>query len=73
MCQYCPKRFIAVGNRNDHQRRHLNCKPYQCPLCDAKYYRKYLLVKHNNSKHASSTRRNAKTSKKISTRTNPPV
>lgn len=27
-------------------------RPYACTLCSAKYYRKYQLVKHLDSKHA---------------------
>ncbi len=48
--------FTTIGNRNDHERRHIKDKPYICNFtdhCRAKYYRKYQLVKHILSKHKS--------------------
>ncbi len=41
----------TIGNRNDHQRRHFEEKPYHCGECGIKYYRKYQLVKHVESRH----------------------
>lgn len=32
-CEYCEKRFIALGHLQTHLRSHLNDKPYLCPVC----------------------------------------
>lgn len=52
-CAHCDKRFTTIGNRNDHARRHLQQKPYRCMVCNMHYYRKYQLVRHVRSRHAS--------------------
>ena len=58
-CRYCPKCFSTLGNRKDHERRHLICKyicystfiyrPYSCQFCSKSFYRRYLLVNHISS------------------------
>jgi hypothetical protein len=53
---FCIKFFTTIGNRNDHERRLTKDKPYICNFtdhCNAKYYRKFQLVKHIMSKHKS--------------------
>ena len=56
-CSHCDHRFTSMGNKKDHERRHLNSKyvvlnysyffrPYSCDSCGASYYRKYLLARH---------------------------
>ena len=45
-------KFSTIGNRNDHERRHVSYRPYVCPVsgCKKAYFRKYELRAHGNSK-----------------------
>eukprot|EP00347_Sterkiella_histriomuscorum_P007828 403347410 len=50
-CRHCEKKFTTIGNCRDHERRHTKDKPYKCKLCPIKYYRRYQLLRHLESKH----------------------
>eukprot|EP00347_Sterkiella_histriomuscorum_P024320 403331539 len=50
-CRHCEKKFTTIGNCRDHERRHTKDKPYKCKMCPIKYYRRYQLLRHLESKH----------------------
>ena len=45
-CSYCPKKFTSWSNHCDHVRRHMGMKPYKCRWCQTGFYRRYLMLEH---------------------------
>mmetsp|Transcript_26588 Transcript_26588/g.19925 ORF Transcript_26588/g.19925 Transcript_26588/m.19925 type:complete len:134 (-) Transcript_26588:286-687(-) len=50
-CRYCNSTFATPGNRLDHERRHKGEKPYSCSRCNDSFYRRYLLIRHQEKCH----------------------
>ena len=46
-CQYCPRKFGSIANRNKHQKTHFEQeKPYQCSFCSKMFVRKEHCNRH---------------------------
>ncbi|KAG5680976.1 hypothetical protein PVAND_010450 [Polypedilum vanderplanki] len=45
-CPICQKKFRQKGTLSQHERIHLDSKPYQCPHCERKFRQKSILHQH---------------------------
>ncbi|XP_012673349.2 zinc finger protein 1035 [Clupea harengus] len=45
-CPVCKKRFSSQADLGEHQRIHLECRPYKCRVCDKGFAKRRYLNKH---------------------------
>ncbi|XP_065577866.1 histone-lysine N-methyltransferase PRDM9-like isoform X2 [Artemia franciscana] len=52
-CPTCEKRFSDIRNLNAHILTHTGEKPYKCEICQKGFTRRYILRKHESTKHCN--------------------
>lgn len=56
-CKVCPKLFVDVQKKADHEIVHKNNMPYKCTQCDDKFRRYSNLVHHRETKHPNTKKK----------------
>lgn len=55
VCEFCGKSFTAKPNRDRHVRYHTGVRPYQCNICEQRFFRGDDLKYHRTTRHPSLT------------------